>query len=148
MGIVMEGIVVHNLKQIFTPKGNIYHALKATDVGYSGFGEAYFSNIEAGEIKGWKRHNRFTLNIIVPVGAIKFVFYDDRSESLTYGQFEEHFLSPNGNYKRLTISPGIWMAFEGLGDKTSLLLDIIPEPHMLEETDNKSFEEIPYTFNK
>jgi dTDP-4-dehydrorhamnose 3,5-epimerase len=75
---MMEGVTVHPLKHIVVPKGDIYHALKSTDEGYVGFGEAYFSQIEHGAAKGWKRHNRMTLNLVVPVGAVKFVIYDDR----------------------------------------------------------------------
>ena len=86
---MMEGVAVHPLKHIVVPKGDIYHALKSTDEGYAGFGEAYFSQIEQGAAKGWKRHNRMTLNLVVPVGAVKFVIYDDREGSPTRGQFEE-----------------------------------------------------------
>ena len=67
---MMEGVTVHPLKHIVVPKGDIYHALKSTDEGYVGFGEAYFSQIEHGAAKGWKRHNRMTLNLVVPVGAV------------------------------------------------------------------------------
>lgn len=90
---MMEGVKLHPLKHITVPKGDIYHALKSTDEGYAGFGEVYFSQIGAGEVKGWKRHNRMTLNIVVPVGAIKFVIYDDREGSTTKGEFEEIILS-------------------------------------------------------
>ena len=51
---MMEGVAVHPLKHIVVPKGDIYHALKSTDEGYAGFGEAYFSQIEQGAAKGWK----------------------------------------------------------------------------------------------
>lgn len=144
--IMIKGVSVHPLKQINVPKGDIYHALKSTDKGYAGFGEAYFSLIKSGVIKGWKRHNRFALNIIVPVGTIKFVIFDDREGSETIGRFEEIIVSPKTNYVRLTIAPGLWMAFVGLGDETSMLLDIIPEPHDPTEADSKELNEIPYSF--
>ena len=142
----MKGVLLHDLAQIVVSKGNVFHALKATDDGYVGFGEAYFSQIESGAVKGWKRHNRFTLNIIVPVGRVRFVIYDDRIESNTYGQFVEHVLSPNGNYKRLTIAPGLWVAFQGLHSYTSILLDIIPEPHIQNESDTLTLSAIQFKF--
>lgn len=142
----MEGVTLHPLKHIIVPKGDIYHALKVTDEGYEGFGEAYFSQIEHGKAKGWKRHNRMTLNLIVPVGAIKFVIYDDREGSLTYGQFEEITLSPDSNYQRLTLAPGLWMAFYGVSEGTSMLMDIIPEPHDPTEASRKDLAEIKYNF--
>ena len=110
---MMEGVCLHPLKHIVVPKGDIYHALKFTDEGYCGFGEAYFSCIEHGQAKGWKRHNRMTLNLVVPVGTVRFVIYDDREGIATYGQFEEITLSPTTNYQRLTVASGLWMAFYG-----------------------------------
>ena len=142
----MEGVTLHPLKHIVVPKGDIYHALKATDEGYAGFGEAYFSQIEHGQAKGWKRHNRMALNLVVPVGAVKFVIYDDREESVTKGQFYEVILSPENNYQRLTVAPGLWMAFYGVGEGHSMLMDIIPEPHDPSEADRKDLSDIPYPF--
>ncbi len=140
----MEGVVITDLKRISTPKGDVLHAMKCTDVGYCGFGEVYFSEIAHGERKGWKRHNRMTLNLVVVSGAIRFIIYDDREDSMTCGMFEEVTLSPEGRYARLTLSPGLWMAFEGVGEGRSLLMDIIPEPHDPNEADRKDVDEIEY----
>lgn len=49
---MIEGVKLYSLKHIVVPKGDVYHALKSTDEGYVGFGEAYFSQIEAGAVKG------------------------------------------------------------------------------------------------
>ena len=143
---MMEGVTVHPLKHIVVPKGDIYHALTSTDEGYDGFGEAYFSQIEHGAAKGWKRHNRMTLNLVVPVGAVKFVIYDDREGSPTRGQFEEITLSPESCYQRLTVAPGLWMAFYGEGEGISMLMDIIPEPHDPSEASRMELEAIDYKF--
>ena len=50
-----------------------------------------------------------TLNLIVPVGAVRFVFYD-----LKEAKFLEVELSPS-NYRRLTVPPNVWFGFKGLG---------------------------------
>lgn len=139
-------MTLHPLKHIIVPKGDIYHALKSTDEGYKGFGEAYFSQVEEGVVKGWKRHNRMTLNLIVPLGRIKFIIYDGREESVTKGTFEEIILSPKENYQRLTIAPGLWLAFCGMDKGTSMLMNIIPEPHDPKEADRKEIDEISYNF--
>ncbi len=144
--VVIEGVSLYPLRQIQVDKGNIFHALKSTDAGYAGFGEAYFSQIEAGAVKGWKRHNRMSLNLIVPVGAIKFVIYDDRAGSETYGQFQEVTLSVDSNYQRLVVAAGLWMAFVGVGDHTSMLMDIIPKPHDPSEADRVELDAIAYNF--
>lgn len=144
---MIEGITLTPLKRIQTPNGDVLHALKATEATYCGFGEAYFSQVKSGVVKGWKRHNVMTLNIIVPIGKIRFVIYDDREGSATKGQFESIVLSPDTNYQRLTIAPGLWMAFQGLSEETSLLMDVIPQPHDDAEGDRKGIEEIPFDFS-
>lgn len=143
---MIEGVKLYPLKRIVVPKGDIFHALKSTDEGYTGFGEVYFSQIEEGEVKGWKRHNQMVLNIVVPVGTIKFVIYDDREGSVTNGEFEEVILSSGDNYQRMTIVPGLWMAFQGIGKGISMLMDVIPEPHNPDEADKKELSEIIYHF--
>lgn len=146
MDKMIDGVSLHPLKHIQVPKGDIYHALKSTDDDFCGFGEAYFSEIEAGMTKGWKRHNRMTLNLVVVSGKIRFVIYDDRTQSPTYGEFQEITLSPDQNYQRLTIAPGLWMAFHGEADNTSMLMDIIPEPHDPTEADKKDLSELDFVF--
>lgn len=144
---MMEGVSLHPLKQISVPKGDLWHAFKASDEGFVGFGEAYLTQIEPHQVKGWKRHNRYVLNIVVVVGAVKFVIFDDREGSATKGQFEEIILSPTGNYQRLTIASGLWMAFASASAQTSMLMDLIPELHSPEEADRKELDEIKFDFN-
>ena len=146
MGVMIEGVDLYPLRIIDVPKGNILHALRSYDEGFCGFGEAYFSSIECGEVKGWTRHTRMPLNIVVPHGAIRFVIYDDRPDSPTKGCFEDIVLSPADNYRRLYLEPGLWMAFMGVGEGTSLLLDIIPAPHDPGESEKKPLDAIPYNF--
>lgn len=143
---MIEGVQLTPLKHIKVPKGDIYHILKSTDESFCGFGEVYFSEIEPKEIKGWKRHNRMTLNLIVVNGEIGFVVYDDRIGSKTYGQFETFVLSRANNYQRLTVAPGLWMAFWGASEEVSMLMDIIPEVHDPCEADRCDINQIPYQF--
>ena len=42
------------------------HGIKKNDTGYVGFGEVYFSYINPKAVKAWKKHNRMTLNLVVP----------------------------------------------------------------------------------
>ena len=145
--MMIEGITLHPLRRISNPKGDILHALKCTDDGFVGFGEAYFTQILPGEVKGWKRHNRMTLNLVVVSGIIKFVIYDDREGSSSFGEFFEIVLSPEENYQRLTVAPGLWMAFQGMSDQTSMLMDIIPEPHDDGEGERVPLNIINFNFN-
>ena len=55
MGAVsLNEINVTPLKSISTPGGDVMHAMNRTDPGYLGFGEVYFSWVEAGVVKEWK----------------------------------------------------------------------------------------------
>ena len=70
----MKGLIISELNQIYNPKGDILHALKKSDSSFNNFGEAYFSFVKYNQIKGWKKHTKMNMNLIVPVGEIKFVF--------------------------------------------------------------------------
>ncbi len=142
---MLEGVVVTPLKRIYNPLGDVFHGMKKSDAGYAGFQEAYFSTIKYGTIKSWKKHLRMTLNIIVPVGRIRFVLYDDRPESLTKGKFMEITLSPD-NYTRLTIPPNIWLAFIGEGEPVNLLLNIANLEHDPDEMIRKDLDSIKYVW--
>lgn len=148
MGVRMiEGVIITPLREIETPGGNVFHAMKAGDSGYRGFGEAYFSTLEVGKIKPWKRHNKMTLNLVVPIGRIRFVMYDDRAESESANTFFEITLGNPFNYARLTVPPGVWMAFQAFSDKTSWLLNVADMQHDPKETDRLSLGEIPYDWS-
>lgn len=151
MGNEIEGVLVTSLKQIKHPKGDVFHALKCTEESFKGFGEAYFSSILEGNIKAWKCHSSMTLNLVCIVGKIHFVLYDGRKESTTYGQFEELTLSPDleDNYVRLTVPPKVWMAFVGVGEKKSILLNVADIPHDPTEQVNIPIKEsgIIFDFN-
>lgn len=124
----IEGIILTDLKKIPTPKGMVFHGLKASEESYKGFGEAYFSSVNEGEIKGWKRHSRMTLNLIVISGEIEFTIHDTRNDSTTMGCVQKISLSRD-NYKRLTLPPNLWFAFKGISASENILLDIINEEH-------------------
>ena len=149
---MIEGVIVTPLKQIYHPKGDVFHAMKCVDPGFEGFGEAYFSSIIGGLVKAWKRHSRMTLNLVCIVGKIHFVLYDGREDSATKGEFMEITLSPESaeTYRRLTIPPGVWMGFVGIDPNKSILLNVANIPHDPTEQVNIPIEEsdIKFDFDK
>lgn len=138
MGLI-EGVQLTPLRIIEGAAGNVMHALKDQDVSFGGFGEAYFSTVAFNAVKGWKKHRRMILNLVVPVGAIRFVLYDGRPESASWQQWQEVELSV-ANYKRLTVPPGVWMAFKGASEGPNMLLNIASIRHDPEEADNLPLE--------
>ena len=143
---LIEGVTICPLKIIPNPKGEILHAMKASDTVFSGFGEAYFSAVNKGEIKGWKKHLKMTLNLVVPVGNIRFVIFDDREGSQTNGTFFSIILGKK-NYQRITVPPNVWMAFQGVSEGFNLLLNIANLEHDPEEAIGKSVEDVEYDWN-
>ena len=141
----MEGVLLTPLKQIYHPKGDVFHGMKKSDPGFSGFGEAYFSTVHPGEVKPWKKHLRMTLNLVVPIGKIRFVMHDDRPDSPSKGQTLAVEIGPD-NYQRLTVQPGIWMAFEGLDNGLNLLLNMADMEHDPEEVERAELDWIQYPF--
>jgi len=123
----MDGVTLTPLKQITHPKGDVFHAMKASDKSFSGFGEAYFSTINKSDIKGWKKHTEMTLNLVVVTGEVELVVYDGTD-------FFSAKLSKD-NYQRLTIEPGLWVAFRGLSDE-NMLLNIASIEHDPSESEN------------
>lgn len=123
------------------------HAMKCSSPGFVGFGEAYFSNVLPGQIKGWKRHHRVTLNLVVPIGKVQCVVFDDRPDSPTLGYFNEFVLGEH-NYARLTVPPGLWVAFRGLDENGNMLINLANEEHDPTESDNVGLEEISFDWDK
>jgi dTDP-4-dehydrorhamnose 3,5-epimerase len=140
---MIEGVIVTPQKIIAAPGGDVLRGVKNSDSGYVGFGEAYFSTIEYAAVKGWKRHNEMTLNILVPIGEIRFVMFDERTDSSTHNNIYEITIS-RSSYCRLTVPPKIWMAFQGVAKKESLLLNIADIPHDPEEADSKKISDIEF----
>lgn len=141
--IMIEGVLLTPLKQIYHPKGDVFHGMKRTDPGFVDFGEAYFSTIHAGDVKPWKKHLRMTLNLIVPVGCIRFVMHDDRPDSVTNGQTISVEIGSK-NYQRLTVPPGVWMAFEGLDTELNLLLNVADMEHDPNEVERVELDFFEY----
>lgn len=135
----MDGVTLTPLKKIHNPKGDIFHAMKNDDIGYSGFGEAYFSTINQFDIKGWKKHTKMTLNLVVPIGEIRIVVCNEITNAF-YSVDISH-----DNYQRITIKPGLWVAFKGISEY-NMLLNIASIAHNPSEAKNIAIDKINYVW--
>ena len=143
MGVVsLMDILVTPLMRIPTVGGDVMHALKNSDNGFNGFGEVYLSWVERGAIKAWKCHQHMTLNLVVPLGEISFVFHIKDQENCfrTENIGEE-------KYVRLTVPPGIWFGFQGRGSSQSLLMNLADMAHDPDEVLRKKTSEIVYNWS-
>jgi dTDP-4-dehydrorhamnose 3,5-epimerase len=136
-----QNILITPLARISTVGGDVLHAMKKDDQGYSDFGEAYFSLVSKGSIKGWKRHKLMTMNVIIPMGNVRFVLYISQTK-----EFQIYEIGVK-NYARLTIPPEIWFGFQGLASPQSLVLNIGDISHDPEEVERLELSEIKYDWS-
>lgn len=129
------------LKRISVLGGDVLHGLKASDPNFKGFGEAYFSIAQKGYVKAWKLHKNMTMALIVPKGSVQFVFYDERSND-----FHEYIIGDN-NFGRLTVSPGVWFGFRGVGEGDNLILNIANIEHSPDEVDRREVNQMDYKWS-
>jgi dTDP-4-dehydrorhamnose 3,5-epimerase len=129
-------VSIVELKKIANEKGDIYRALKSSEDSCHGFGECYFTNIHSGEVKGWKKHYRMVLNLIVPLGLVRFYIHCVQTNET------KHYDIGLDSYSRLTILPGVWVAFEGLSNETSLILNLASIEHDPDESENRALDSI------
>jgi dTDP-4-dehydrorhamnose 3,5-epimerase len=127
-------------KKILNPKGNLFHIIKTKSNGYKGFGEAYFSWVESKKIKGWKKHYKMTLNLLVPVGKVQFVFFSENNKTF------RSFIIGENNYYRLTVPPKIWFAFKGISKTKSLVLNFANISHKSDTIKKMSLNKIKFNW--
>jgi len=137
----LSDILLTPLSRIETGGGDVLHAMKQSDVGYEGFGEAYFSWVSAGAVKAWKRHTQMTMNLVVPVGQVRFVFYSEATD-----EFRSEEIGVD-RYARITVPPGFWFGFQGLGEPQSLVLNIANVAHDPSEVERLALSDIKYAWS-
>ena len=132
MSGLLNKIKITKLSIFPLDKGNVLHAIKKDDEGFNGLGEVYFSFINPNAIKAWKLHHRMTLNLVVPLGRVRFVFLDPQiPDAFRVEDIGEE------NYVRLTVPPGIWFGFKGLSGEPCLVTNIADLKHDPNEVTKK-----------
>ena len=124
-------ILTTNLKKFHSVEGDVLHALKSNEKEFKGFEEAYFSTINPNKIKGWKKHLKMTMNLIVPIGSVRFAFYDEKKN------FLNNLVIGQENYLRITVPPNIWFGFKCLSPHKSYILNISNQLHDPKEVERK-----------
>jgi len=138
MGDLDVQISLRPLEVISVNNGDVLKALNKSDDTYKGFGEVYFSEIKHGRIKAWKKHTKMVMNIVVPVGKVKFVFF----EKIT-GHFKEVIIGRD-NYALLTVRPNIWFGFQGLSAGKNIVMNISNIVHDPKESISLDQKKINY----
>ena len=142
MGEVIFGrVMIDDCKVIETNGGPVIKLLGIHDKSFCGFGEAYFSTINPGSIKAWKRHQKMTMTLTVSEGNVLFVFYDEDKNS-----FCEVALNSD-EMAKLTVMPGVWFGFSNLSSKPSKILNIASIAHDPSEVERSPVDHFAYKWS-
>ena len=146
----IRGLAVLRLREIGDGRGAVLHLLRCDEPTFLGFGECYCSETLPGAVKAWKRHKLQTQNLVVPVGRLRLVVFDDRPGSSTRGALEVIEIGRPDNYARVTIPPGLWYGFSALGTSPALIVNCADSPHDPHESDRlpEGDAAIPYRWTQ
>lgn len=141
----MEGLIITPLRQIVDERGKVMHMLRADSEIFKSFGEIYFSCVNPGVVKGWKKHTKMIQNLACIQGNMKIVVFDDREGSSTNGKTVEVVIGDT-NYCLVTIHPGLWMGFASADENIAMLANCASIMHDPAESMTRPLDcsEIPY----
>ena len=141
MSTNLKNIKIIKLKKIIGKNGSVLHCLKNNEKSFVQFGEVYISTINKNKVKAWKFHKKMFLNLIVPLGKVAFVFYNEKTNKFRFKTVGEN------NYCRVFVPPKIWYGFKGLGSK-NLVINIASIKHNDSEQLNKKVSQINFDWKK
>ncbi len=139
---MINGLLITDLMKFDNDKGDVCHGLRHNDVGFHGFEEIYFSNIKTGAIKAWKMHKKMTLNLIVPVGDVRFNFIELDNHKVIKDRFE--ITIGESNYRRITVPPLIIFGFKGISKNINVVTNV--SSHIHDDNECKDFNENDFIF--
>ena len=88
-----------------------------------------------------QKHKKMTSNLIVVSGEIELVFHNENTK-----EFLNVKMSQN-NYQRLTVSPGLWLAFKGI-ETRNILFNLSDIEHDSNEAINIDLNKINYEWSE
>lgn len=144
---MINGVLVEKLQKIGDSRGRVMHMIRRDSALFTAFGEIYFSTVNNGIVKAWRKHLRMTQCFAVPVGKVKLVIFDDREGSSTKGGIWE-METGQDNYCLVKVPPMLWYGFKGISEIPALIAncaDMPHDPHEIKRAD-PSDGSIPYAW--
>ena len=131
--VSLDNIRVEKYNTVKNKKGIILKILSSKQSSLKFYKDLYFSFIKFNKIKGWKKHTKMTMTLIVPVGKVKFVFYnEDKFRTIIIG---------DNKYYKIIVPPNIWFAFKGISRGKNVILNLANLKHndkeIIRERNNK-----------
>lgn len=138
---LITGVEFLPKKIIQDGRGAVLHYLRADSKNLNFIKEIYFSTINPGFFKGWKKHLKMSQNLIVPIGSVEFILIDDRPDSRTKGTLNR-ILIDNSHYGVLHIPNNVWYGFKCISKSPSLISNVVD--HLFEESEVVRVHSPPY----
>jgi dTDP-4-dehydrorhamnose 3,5-epimerase len=135
----IDGLLLDPRKVIADDRGSVMHMTKASDSQRT-IAEVYFSTINPGVTKGWKRHKRMWQCFSVPIGEVEFQFIDERPNSKTEGAREIIRLS-RSNHSLITVPPGIWYSFKCTSPEEAMIVNATDIEHDPDESEVRPLDQ-------
>jgi len=144
---LINGVRLYYLNQIPDDRGFVKHFMVEEDNFH--FGEAYFSTVYRGVVKGWHGYSEKVLNYCVPIGMVHLVLWDNRPDSRTYNMINDYYIGEQ-NYMRVVIPSGVMNAFKGISGPYSLVAIVASERFNETKTIRMELDDpkIPYKWTK
>tara|TARA_B100000989_G_C19426350_1_gene420940 strand:- start:128 stop:571 length:444 start_codon:yes stop_codon:yes gene_type:complete len=143
-----QKVLLYPLNVIESEKGNIRHIINKNNEGFDSFSEAYITEINPLNIKGWILHKNKISNLIVVKGHVKFVFLISQKPEKFIVYELAALDSKKDLYSRLCVQPNVWFAFQGLHSKVSRVLNISNVLHSDTVSIRKDLKSFKYSWNK
>ena len=145
--LTIPGVEIRQLNVLADDRGAVLHMLRADAPHFQRFGEIYFSVVNPGVVKAWRRHRSAVMNLAVPVGEAIIAIFDDRGDSPMEGVVMD---IPTGqsDYRLITIPAGVWTGFMAVSDHPAVIANCATEPHDPAEVDRRPADDpaIPYVW--
>jgi dTDP-4-dehydrorhamnose 3,5-epimerase len=143
----INGVTINRLKVVPDERGWLMEILRCDDPLFEKFGQVYITTAYPGVVKAWHYHKKQTDNFTCVRGMMKVVLWDARKESSTYQNLVELFVGEK-NPVLISVPPGVYHGFKGIGTDTAYFLSIPTLPYNYAEPDEYRLPpdspEIPY----
>lgn len=118
---MIEGVVIEKVEAKADERGRLVELFRSDSPHAPGFGQVHLTTVYPGVVKAWHRHRDRTDVLYCVAGTIRLGLYDDRPGTSTPGELREFFLGDHGPL-RVTIPPGVWFGFKGVGTREALVV--------------------------
>lgn len=142
---MISGVYLTPLRVIGDQRGAVMHMLRADDPTFSGFGEMYFSTVNAKTRKDWRFHRHHTSQLAVPIGTIHFVLASETDRDRDGSTVMEVEIGET-NYQLLTIPPGVWYAFENRETGRAIIGNCSSGVHDPSEVERRGLDDPPVPY--